>query len=223
MDKRKANILTRLHLTLLGALLVLITSTPFLVNEGFSVFEEEVVESIIILFLIGLSLSVFALYRREIRRKEQSVAQFTRHVGRLNLQLEQIRLLHKDIKEWSKTRGNLRHALSALAGRVLETADAAWVVLRIIEPESGRTVTECARTRGKTDRFMPEISNRRLLDAAALDGCSVIGQDYLHLKTFCVLPIKQVSADQTLLIRVILDNLSLLYLVISSIHGRESV
>lgn len=219
MNDRKTYALTRLHLTLLGGLLVLIISTPFLVNEGFSIFEEEVIESTIILLLICLSLSTFALYRREIRRKEQSVAQFTRHVGILNLQLEQINLLHNDIKEWSKTRGNLRHALSALADRVLGIVDAAWVVLRIIETKSGRTVTECARTRRRTDRFMPEISNHRLLEAAELDGCSVIGQDYLHLKTFCIVPVKQISGNQDLLIRVILDNLSLLYLVIGSIRG----
>ena len=223
MDKRKANILTRLHLTLMGALLVLIIGTPFLVKEGFSIFDEEVVESLMLLFLIGLSLSVFTFYRREIRRKEKSLAQFSRHVGTLNLQIEQIRLLYKDIEECSETLRNLRYAVCKLADRVLGMVNAAWVVLRIIEPESGRTITECARGRGKIDWLPPEISNRKLLETASLDGCTVIcsGQDYLHLRTFCVLPVKQITRDQSVLIRVILDNLSMLYVFLTSTHRQE--
>jgi hypothetical protein len=220
MDKRKTKILTRLHLTLLGALLVLIISTPFLVDEGISIFDEEVVESIMILFLIGLSLSVFALYQREIRRKEQSLAQFTRHVGALNLQIEQIRLLCKDIEESFETGKNRRDAITKLADRVLGIVNAAWVVLRIIELESGRTVTECARGRGKTDWSTPEISNRKLLENASLDDYSVIcsGQDYPHLRAFCMLPVKEITKVQSVLIRVILDNLSMLYVVSTSTH-----
>jgi len=223
MDKRKVSILTRLHLTLMGALLVLIISTPFLVREGFSIFDEEVVESIIILFLIGLSLSVFTFYRREINRKERSLADFSRHVGTLNLQIEQIRLLYKDIEECSKARSNLRFAVCKLADRILGMVNASWVVVRIIEPKSSRTITECARARGKIGWLPPEISNRKLLETASLDGCSVIysGQDYLHLRAFCVLPVKRVTQDQSVLIRVILDNLSMLYVFLTSTHRQE--
>ena len=43
-SKREARILARLHLIILGALLILIISTPFLVAKGFSVFDEELKE-----------------------------------------------------------------------------------------------------------------------------------------------------------------------------------
>jgi len=224
MDKRKINKLARLHLILLGVLLILIITTPFLMREGFSIFDEEVAESIMILFLTGLSLCVFTFYRREIRRKEQSITQFSRHVGTLNLQLEQLRLLYKDIEECFENHGDLRYATCRLADRVLRIVGVAWVVLRTIELENGRTVTECRRGRSKTAAWLaPKISNRGLLESKSLDGYCVIcsGLDYLRLQTFCVLPVKQLSKGQSMLIRVTLDNLTMLSAVLNSNHRQE--
>jgi len=223
-SKREARILAKLHLIILAALLILIISTPLLVAKGFSVFDEELIESTMILLLIGLSLTVFALYRREIRRKEESLTQFTFHLGTLNLQFDQMKRLYEDIGEWSKSQRSLRYLISLLADRVLTVVNAAWVVLRIIEPETGRTLAESGRTRAKRDLPIPRISNRRLLEAdATADGCCVIGRDCLNLKAFCVLPVKEISQSQTLLIRVILDNLTMLQAAMSSPHLQERV
>lgn len=223
LDKRKINKLARLHLALLGALLILIITTPVLMRQGFSIFDEEVAESIMILFLTGLSLCVFAFYRREIRRKEQSLTQFSRHVGTLNLQIEQLSLLYKDIEESLENRADLRYAICRLADRVLRIVNAAWVVLRTIELENGRTVTECRRGSNKTAWLAPKISNRRLLESRSLDGYCVIcsGLDYLRLQTFCVLPVKELSKGQSMLIRVTLDNLTMLSAVLNSYRRRE--
>jgi len=217
MDKRKVNLLAILHLILMGVLLALIASTPLLIREGFSVLDEELLEGIVILLLLGITLSVLTFYRREIKRREQSLAQFTRHIGTLNLQIEQIRTLYEDIQEWSAERRNLRGMVSLLADRVLGIANTAWVVLRIIDPESGRTLTECTRTKDRSDPLVPSLSNRRLLESAALDGYSVIARDYRYLRSFCVLPDGQINQSQALIIQVILDNLSLLYVGFSQV------
>lgn len=222
MDKRKANRFVALDLTLIGILLALIVSTPFLVNRGFNRLDEEVVEALVILILTVVTIRVFALYHREIRQKEHSIAQFARHVGTLNLQVEQIGSLFREIEDWSRQHRSLQHLFALLADRVIEVVNADWVVLRIIESESGRTLAECSRTRARTYRSLPVISNRRLIQTTNLRDYSVIGQDLLHLKTRCVLPVKQLTETQALLIRVILDSLSLLYVVVNlSNHRRQ--
>jgi hypothetical protein len=69
-----------------------------------------------------------------------------------------------------------------------------------------------------------KFSNRALCSGEKINGDTVIGtdQDILTTKAFCVLPIKEMSVNQQRLIKVIVNELEIIFIFFTSQYYKES-
>jgi len=104
--------------------------------------------------------------------------------------------------------------------RVLEVVPSDWVVIRVIDTKSGRTLTEQSASRGKAVLLKYEISNEDLLLGDEIDEYTVVvsNQENINIKTFCIIPEATTSKEQEVFINAIVNEVVLLYLVFTSTY-----
>ena len=68
------------------------------------------------------------------------------------------------------------------------------------------------------------ISNRAIVSNEAIAECSVVGtqQENLTIKAFCILPTEDLAESQKILIRAIVSELEMLFIIFNSGYKRES-
>lgn len=198
-------------------LFVSIILTPFLVNRGISIFDEEILESFLLFALLFISLVLYFLYRNELNRREKQLTETLNYIGAVNLEIEQIRSVTDINTRYPENKKDFRFLFESSAKRALAGVNGDWVLLRIININSGQTLTEYAETRGAAVLLKYEVSNNDLLENKISQNYQAVAstQENLNIKVFCVMPVKSLDKNQEILLKAIVNNLSLLYLVLT--------
>ncbi|MDD5290448.1 MAG: hypothetical protein PHT40_04655 [Patescibacteria group bacterium] len=226
-------------ITLLFALIIItphLFGNPVLISKNI-VIEEEYAESIIIVLLLAVSYAAYYFYKKELIRKTKEIekleegkknlgGQLTdafKYIGAVNVQIEQIRSVFSSVKKYPESKKDFKNILNFLAERVLGIVSADWVVLRIIDLTEQKTLSECVQARGETVLLKHEISNRALVNGEPIDSYSVVAsnQKSLSVKVFCVLPIAKITADQEVLIKAIVNQLDMLFVIFTSAYYKD--
>ena len=96
-------------------------------------------------------------------------------------------------------------------------------IFRIIDIQSGKTLTEYTKARGAAVLLKSEISNKELMEGKNPESCRAVAseQENLNIKVFCIMPVKQLNKNQEILLKAIVSNLGMLYLVFESAAVRR--
>lgn len=230
--KMQVNFLKNLYLTSTVILLCLVVATPFLVRSGISVIEEEYVEAILIILIFIVGYILFLLYRREaakIAKKlsqaekdkekvEDRLTEAFKYIGGVNVQIDTIRSLFAELKEYPQNKQEMKQAMKFLANKILSIIAADWVLLRIIDLSSQVTLREYTETRGSVALIKHEISNKNLVQGQKNDDYSYITsrQNTFNIKLFCIFPKIKVSQQQQIILRAMVNQLEMLFLIFNS-------
>ncbi len=219
----KIETIRRIYLFILVILFVLIVMAPYLIKEGISIFSEEILEIITLTILLVIGILIHTFYQRELDKRQKKLDEAITYIGSINVQIGQIRTIFDDIPKYPENKNDLKDIFKNLANRVLGIINADWVLFRIIEISSGRTLSEYSQARGKAVLMKYEISNQGLIAGKDFDDYTVIESDQknLDIKVYCVVPIKQLSGDQEVLIKAIINDLEMFYLIFSSVYYRR--
>jgi hypothetical protein len=215
--------------------MLFIILTPLVVTKAFSIFEEETLEVILItaLFLVGYF--IYRLYKRQVEKDkvelrelqrdrddlESRLDEAFRHIGKINVQIDEIRDVFSNIDKYPESHEEIKHIFHYLAHKILGLVDSPWVILRVIDISSLATQKEHIESRGGSQAQIPNISNKDLLTNEVLDGWQVLKseQSNLNVKAFCILPANHISDDQKILIQAITGQLEMLFLIFSSLEN----
>jgi hypothetical protein len=235
---RKARLLERTYLAILGMILLLIILTPYIIRSGFTVLEEELVEVAAIILLLGVGYAVLLLYRREAARNLKEANRLKRdkgdlknqlseafsYIGTVNIQIQQIRSLFSDIKKFPENKKDFLHILQLVADRTLCMVSADWILFRIIDTRNLNTLREYTERRGNAAPMNCKISNRALASKEKFEVLTVVEseQENFHIRTFCIIPKKKISGDQKIFIKAAVNQLEMLFLIFTSIYYKES-
>jgi len=198
--------------------------TPYLIREGISVFSEELIEAAALIFLSAAGYLAHSFYQKELKSHQQKLEEAFNYIGAINVQIGQIKAVFDDVPKYPENKNDLKDILKGLIDKVLGIVNADWTLFRVIEISSGRTLTEYSRARGKAVLLKHEISNKDLLDDVSLDNCTVIKsrQKNLDIKVYCVIPVKSISKNQKILIKAIVNDLGMFYLIFSSVYYQKN-
>jgi hypothetical protein len=230
-----------------GAVMTLLVSvvilTPLLITGGIALkrdvfMEEELLEVLLIAFLLVTGVAISSLYRNSLRnyqRKldkisflrdnaEERLMEAFQYIGAVNVQLGEIRSLLSSFNRYPEDRREFRNSLMFLAKKALSVASVEWVVFRIIETESLRTVREFGDTRGDAAFLKSAVSNRSIVETGAGDGWIAIGsnQDNLTIRVFCVIPSKELTPVEKELLETIVNTIEMLFVIFTSQFYRKS-
>ena len=241
--QKKTRPLQAVYLTSLIVLFCLIVSTPYLIKGNVLVKErivvgEEIVESALIAVLLIIGYVVSIMYKRELNKCIREIDELTTgkinleeklneafgYIGEVNVQVQEIRALFSTLKKYPENNNDFKNILAFFGQKVLGIVNVDWVTFRIIEPDSLRTLREHWEARGSAVALNHGISNKAIVNHAAINGCSVVGSRYenLSIKVFCILPIEQLTTNQRILVEAIVNDLEMLFVIFTSEHYRES-
>ena len=216
--KYKANTLEKVYLAILGILVGLIIMTPYFVNEGISVLDEEILEVIVSALLFTVGFFIYSLYKREIAKHQKSLEETLNYIGNVNLQISNIKSIFSEMKKYPENKNDIKNILKFSSDKALSIVNSEWMFFRIIETDSMKTLSEYFQARGKVTLVRHEISNKDLVQEKSCQGCTVIesNQDNFDIQAYCVIPKKSIHPNQKILVRAIVNNLAMLYLIFAS-------
>jgi len=216
----------------LGTLdLILIAFTPFL-KFKFLNFSEEFSETGLILFLfilIALLLRFYIkdidIYKQQQENLEERLRDTFKYIGSINLQLEEMKKVFSNFNKYPENKKDVQALFIHTAERVLGIINADWVLLRIVDVNTGATLYEyfCSRGNKKVERI--KLDNRALLDGTCSFGsCSIVksNQDNFNIKAYCILPVEAESSNQEFLINSIVNQLEMFFIIFNSLYYKRN-
>ena len=240
---KKTRLLRTGYVAILTLLFFSIVSLPYLMKgdlslRGSLIVEEEIFEGVLIALLILVGYLVSRMYKKELDKYLQEVEQLAiskrnlqnrlndafKYIGEVNVQIQGIKTVFSTLNKYPENRKDFGKILCLLAQKSLEIVNVDWIMLRIINTNNLRTLREHSRARGSAILLKHSISNRAMVSNEAIDDCSVVvsDQDNLIIKAFCVLPTEELTASQKTLIKAIVNELEMLFIIFSSEYYRES-
>ena len=227
-----------IYLSILVTIFLFIAFTPYIIQSGFTVLEEQLVEVATIILLFTVGYAVLSLYRKEATRNlkeinilkqdkealENRLTEAFKHMGTTNIQIQEIKSVFSDVRKFPENKKDFGHILQFLADRTLSMVNAGWVLFRIIDTKNLDSLGEYSKTRGDSVVPQHKISNKALASNQKLEGFTVMGsgQENFYIKTFCIIPKAELSSDHEIFIKAVVNQLEMLFLIFTSIYYRDS-
>ena len=242
--RKKTKLLKAGYLSSLTLLLVFMVFTPYLVRGGLYlkgrlIFEEEIFEGVLIALLMLVGYFAATVYKKELGRYakelkglatkkadlENKLNDAFSYIGKVNVQLLEIKSVFSALQKYPESKKDYRSVLVFLARKALVIANVDWVMFRIINPESLRTVQEYSETRDSLPLLAHNIGNKSLVGREAVADCSVVRseQENLTIRTFCILPSEKLTEDQIILLQTIVSEVEMLFIIFSSEYYKEGL
>jgi hypothetical protein len=232
-----SNNLICLYFSMLMVLLLLVSTTPLLIQNGITlsnhlIIEEDVLETALILALFGIS---FLLLIRIMRRleayreaidsavieKSKLVARLAdafRYIGKVNVEIQEIESALCGVAFYPQSKKEFRAIIHQLALKALAISTAPWLIVRMIDRQSGRTVSEHGVHHPGETIPAVTLGNRAILDDVRIDAYQIVGprQNNLDLLTVMIFAGTAISKEQTILLAAILNQIEMLFILYRS-------
>jgi len=207
----------------LAVSLLLIILTPILTPDNLAI-KKEMLESILLFIFSFIALLAAYLNEKRINRKKAQADEVLNYLGTINLQFAHAKSIFEDVKRFPESKAEFKMLLGSLAEKALGINNADWLIFRIVDSSNRKTLIEYTQARGgKTIPEKNKIKTRDLLENSQTREFVVLdsSQENLGIKTFCILSSKEINGNQQALMGVIVNNLSLYYLLFVSIFHKK--
>jgi hypothetical protein len=227
---QKLKYLSRFYLSVLLVLLLCAAFTPLVIRHGISVtrrfiIEEDVLESVLIVILFGISYLILRGFNHTLKAYERTGEEKCRlasqltdaftYIGTVNVEIQEIQSILCGVERYPQSQKEFRELLDGLAVKGMAVAGTRWIVIRIINRCSGRTVTECAIERQKGALPPAVMGNRAILEGREVEGMTAIGSSGQNpdLLTVCILPTSSIPEDARVLMTAITNQIEMLFML----------
>lgn len=215
---KREDLLKNIYIILMILLFIFTVLTPLLVSQGVSVIGEEILESAMLFALGVIGFVIYSFYRKNLEQRERELNETFNYIGSVNLQVDQIKSIFDVLTKYPGSKKDFKYLFESLADKALAGVNSEWVLFRIIDSTNGKTLTEYTKARGSAVILKCEIKNSKLLESEALEGCYAVSskEEKFNIKVFCVMPVQSLNENQEFLLKAIVNNLSMLYLIFKS-------
>lgn len=221
--------------------LFLTVLVPIFIQGGVSVRQvligKEILQGFSIALLLTMSYGGYLFYQRQRKKQikmiqdlkqnnrelEDQLDDSVKYIGKVNLQFREIKSILSSIKDFPTNKREFKKILKTFCEKTLGVVEADWVMFRIIETKKTKTLTESIETRSKAVLLKHEVSNKMLVEGNKIEGFSVVGteQNSTPIKAFCIVPKKALSDNQRTIIKTILSQMEMLFLISTSKYYEE--
>lgn len=218
---------------LLAVDFILIASIPWLIRGPLWLATEETIEVMVLACLLSLAYVVNFLYLREFGRLrryqvnlEDRLQDTFKYIGSVNLQMEEMRQAFANFKKYPENKKDIRTVFVYFSEKILGMVNADWIILRIIDIKTGRTLREDKFTRNNQAITFGKFDNRDILEGKCkLDQCTIVksDQENLNIKACCILSAHLNNKDQEFFVRSMINQLEMLFIVFSSLNKEQKI
>jgi|WetSurMetagenome_2_1015567.scaffolds.fasta_scaffold17830_3 hypothetical protein len=238
----QSSFLQILYLSIYIVLASLIIITPILITGSVKISEtlfidEEIIEVILLGILFTLSVLIFILYKREAYRQEELIKKMKNdkktteerlfdslsYIGKVNVQLEEIKSIFNTANKYPETKNDFKKSFRFLSERVLGIVNTNWVLLRIINSATQKTISECFETRQGSSCSYPHVSNRMIVENQIILPFTAIVSNppNLNFLVCCTLPTDKINNDQRMFIQAIVNEITMVFVILNSSYYKN--
>jgi hypothetical protein len=214
---------------------ILITGSVYITKKN--IIDEEIAEVILLGILFSLSILIFKLYKQEAFKQEEFIKNMKNdkktteeklfdslsYIGKVNVQIEEIKSIFNTTNTYPETKNDFKKAFHFLSERVLGIVNANWALLRIINSNTRRTISECFETRQGFSCQYPHVSNKMILEKQLISSfTTVISNSHnLNILVCCTMPIDKINDDQRVFIQAIINEIIMLFIILNSSYYKN--
>jgi hypothetical protein len=223
-------------------LFAIIVFTPSLINGPAHITEklvikEETIEGSLLCVLFIVSILILNLYNGEVfKQKEQTkkadqdkmaiadrLHTSDQYIGMLNVQITEIKSIFNSIGKYPETKAELRETYRFFGKRILGIVNSNWVLIRIIDSNSQRTIGEHFETRQGLSADYPHVSNKMIVENKSVPAfTSVISNpENLNILVFCFMPVNEIDKDQRIFIQAIINEITKMFVILKSSYYKN--
>ena len=238
----QTSFLQKLYLAIYVILSSLIIVTPILITGSVKISErfivdEEIIEVILLGILFSLNIIIFKLYRQEARKQEELIKKIKNdkktteeklfdslsYIGKVNVQLEEIKSIFNTTNKYPETKNDFKKTFRFLSERVLGIVNTNWVLFRIINSNTQKTISECFEMRQGSFCNYPHVSNKMIVEnQVVLPFTTFISNPpNLNILVCCVLPIDKVNNEQRIFIQAIVNEITMVFVILNSSYYKN--
>ena len=231
---KRLKILIVSYIAILVFLLGCVTATPIIIRHGLAVTRnliigEEYLETALIIALFGMSFLIFTGFRRTLKAYESAVARVDAdksrllsrlteafsYIGTVNVEIKEIESILCGVDHYPQTKREFKQLLDHLAAKIMAVAGTPWIVIRMINRSSGRTVNEHAVESRKGVLPSATMGNREILEGRHVSELRTIsaGRKKQDLLTVCILPMHPLPEEDIVLITAITNQIEMLFML----------
>jgi hypothetical protein len=233
-----------LYLTIFFILFTFIIIAPSLINGPLYlakkiIIEEETIEGALLFILFLISIWIFNLYKNEAgkhqeiirtinhdkKKVEERLTVSDQYIASLNVQIQEIYSIFNDIDKYPETKSDLRKTFRFFGKRVLGIVNTHWVLFRIIDIVSQRTICESLETRQGYSSEYPHVSNKMILEKQSFENYTAVNSNPQNLNIFasCIMPTTSISNEQRIFIQAIINEITKLFVILNSAYYKKDV
>lgn len=212
---QKVAVLKKSYSLLIFFLFILIVFTPYLTHDGFLMFTEEIVDEIIVTFLLLIGLGVNSFYEKEVRQREQVLADAWKHIGAVNLLVDRFRLALTDDKEYPKNKKELQTFAGSMMNKIRGVAPCEFLLLRVVDTETLNTVFEFGDSDLQWSDTLLKISNKKLVQGKHIKSVVFVSSqsDAVRLKTYIIFSEPNISEDGKIVAQKLANDFTMVYII----------
>jgi hypothetical protein len=220
----------------------IIIFTPTLINGPVYlskkfIIAEEIIEGSLLCILFVLSILILNLYKHEVYKHKEEIKKVDNdkkiveekfidsfnYIGKVNVQIQEIKSIFNASNRYPETKNDFKQTFRFLSGRVLGIVNTNWVLFRIINNNTQKTLSECFETRQDYSCKYPRISNRMIIEKQPILNVTTVisNPQNLNVLVYCALPIDKVSDDQSIFIQAILNEITMLFVIFNSLYYKN--
>lgn len=232
-----------LYLIIYVALFCLIIFIPKLISGDVRlseklIFEEEIIEGSLLGLLFILNIFLMNLYKNEVSRQKSIITKINeekksvqeklddsfRYIGKVNVQLLQIKAIFSNYNKLPETKNDFRRTLGYFSERVLGISNVKWVLFRIINCSTQKTVQEHFEVRQGLTISYPHVSNKMIVEDMSCHPFSTVISNPQNLKIMvcCILPADKISKDEHVFIQAITNEITMFFVILNSTYYKNS-
>ncbi len=240
--KFQTSFLQILYLLIYICLASLIIITPVLISGSVYltktfIINEEIIEVILLGVLFSLSIMIFKLYKQESYKQEEIINKIKNdkktteeklfdslsYIGKVNVQIEEIKSIFNTSNKYPETKNDYKKTFRFLSERVLGIVNTNWVLFRIIDSNTRKTISECFETRQGFSSHYPHISNKMIVENQLMSSCITVisNPKNLNILVCCALPIDKINNDQHIFIQAIINEIIMLFIILNSSYYKN--
>jgi hypothetical protein len=226
-----------LYIVIYVLLFALIVAVPKLISGPVHItekliLEEEIFEGALLGILFFLNIFILNLYRKESSRQREMINKInndkiivkerlddsTRYIGQLNVQIQEIKSIFNNINKLPLTKNDFKKTLQYFSNRVFGIANTGWVLFRIININTLKTISEQFESKHGLTFDYPHISNKMIIEKQPISSYTAVisSPQNLNIFTSCILPTDKISNDEQVFIQAITNEITMLYVIMNS-------
>ncbi len=238
----KPTFLQIIYLIIFIILFAFLVYTPTLITGPFKltpnlIFKEETIEGSLLFISFIMSIWILNLYKREIAKHKETINKINgeklkvenrlidseHYIGITNVQIQEIKRIFNSIDKFPETKDDLKRAFIFFGERAMGIVNSKWVMFRIIDCNTQRTICEHFDARQGISYSYPHVSNKMIIEKQPILPFIYVlsNPENLNIVVSCIVPLDKISNDQRIFIQAIINEITKLFVILNSVYYKN--